>query len=133
MSMLPLANSLIDIKRGMTTSSTAIFVPFTTQELFQTGKEGLLPVEKTVIDRCIHQIYQRYYLDEMHLLLKEEQTAAYTVEIWKRFRKWGGIPTGIIYEAADLFYMRKDRRRCFRENSSVCGAEGMCVMNEKVL
>ena len=29
-----------------------------------------------------------------HLLLKEEQTAAYTVEIWKRFRKWGGIPTG---------------------------------------
>ena len=29
------------------------------------------------------------------LLLKEEQTAAYSVEIWKRFRKWGGIPTGI--------------------------------------
>ncbi len=320
MSMLPLANSLIDIKRGMTTSSTAIFVPFTTQELFQTGKEslyyglnalsnnlimvdrkllknpnglilgtpgsgksfaakreianaflvtdddiiisdpereysplvehfggqvikisptsdqyinpmdinnnysdddnpvmlkadfilslcelivggkeGLLPVEKTVIDRCIHQIYQRYfenptpenmpiledlynellkqdeaeakhvataleiyvsgslnvfnhrtnvnitnrivcydikdlgkqlkkigmlviqdqvwgrvssnredgkstryYLDEMHLLLKEEQTAAYTVEIWKRFRKWGGIPTGITQNVKDL-------------------------------
>ena len=29
----------------------------------------------------------RYYMDEMHLLLKEEQTAAYSVEIWKRFRK----------------------------------------------
>lgn len=28
-------------------------------------------------------------MDEMHLLLREEQTAAYTVEIWKRFRKWG--------------------------------------------
>lgn len=37
MSSLPLANNLIDIHRGMTTSSTAIFVPFTTQELFQTG------------------------------------------------------------------------------------------------
>ena len=37
----------------------------------------------------------RYYIDEFHLLLKEEQTAAYSVEIWKRFRKWGGIPTGI--------------------------------------
>ena len=37
----------------------------------------------------------RYYMDEFHLLLKEEQTAAYSVEIWKRFRKWGGIPTGI--------------------------------------
>ena len=35
----------------------------------------------------------RYYMDEFHLLLKEEQTAAYSVEIWKRFRKWGGIPT----------------------------------------
>ena len=34
-------------------------------------------------------------IDEFHLLLKEEQTAAYSVEIWKRFRKWGGIPTGI--------------------------------------
>ena len=32
----------------------------------------------------------RYYMDEFHLLLKEEQTAAYSVEIWKRFRKWGG-------------------------------------------
>ena len=44
----------------------------------------------------------RYYLDEMHLLLKEEQTAAYTVEIWKRFRKWGGIPTGITQNVKDL-------------------------------
>ena len=313
MSTLPLANNLIEIQRGMTTSSTAIFVPFTTQELFQNGdealyyglnalsnnmimvdrkklknpnalilgtpgsgksfsakreianaflvtdddiiisdpeseysplvarfggqvikisptsdqyinpmdinmnysdddnpialkadfilslcelivgnKDGLRPVEKTVIDRCIRQIYQkyfenpgpenmpilgdlyqallnqdepeakhvataleiyvsgslnvfnhrtnveltnrlvcydikdlgkqlkkigmlvvqdqvwgrvtenrsqgkstRYYMDEMHLLLREDQTAAYTVEIWKRFRKWGGIPTGI--------------------------------------
>lgn len=31
----------------------------------------------------------RYYMDEFHLLLKEEQTAAYSVEIWKRFRKVG--------------------------------------------
>ena len=320
MSSLPLAQNLIEIHRGMTTSSTAIFVPFTTQELFQSGdeslyyglnalsnnlimvdrkllknpnglilgtpgsgksfaakreianaflvtdddviisdpeaeysplverfggqvikisptstqyinpmdinmnysdddnpialkadfilslcelivggKEGIQPVEKTVIDRCIHQIYQkffedpnpekmplledlynallkqdepeakhvataleiyvtgslnvfnhrtnvditnrlvcydikelgkqlkkigmlvvqdqvwgrvtenraqgkstRYYMDEMHLLLREDQTAAYTVEIWKRFRKWGGIPTGITQNVKDL-------------------------------
>ncbi len=320
MSSLPLALNLVDIQRGMTTSSTAIFVPFTTQELFQSGdeslyyglnalsnnlimvdrkllknpnglilgtpgsgksfaakreianaflvtdddiiisdpeaeyaslvqrfngqvikispnstqfinpmdinmnysdddnpialkadfilslcelivggKEGLAPVEKTVIDRCIHQIYHRYfenpipermpllqdlydellkqdepeakhlataleiyvsgslnvfnhrtnvdiknrlvcydikdlgkqlkkigmlivqdqvwgrvtanrsqgrstryYMDEMHLLLREEQTAAYTVEIWKRFRKWGGMPTGITQNVKDL-------------------------------
>lgn len=320
MSSLPLAHNQIDIQRGMTTSSTAIFVPFTTQELFQPdkealyyglnalsnnlimvdrkklknpnglilgtpgsgksfsakreianaflvtdddviisdpeseysplverfggqvikisptssqfinpmdinmnysdddnpvalkadfilslcelivgGKEGLQPIEKTVIDRCIHKIYQkyfenpapenmplledlynalleqeeseakhvataleiyvhgslnvfnhrtnvditnrlvcydikdlgkqlkkigmlvvqdqvwgrvtenrsagkstRYYMDEMHLLLRDEQTAAYTVEIWKRFRKWGGIPTGITQNVKDL-------------------------------
>ncbi|WP_026509156.1 VirB4-like conjugal transfer ATPase, CD1110 family [Butyrivibrio sp. LC3010] len=325
MSSLPLANNLVEIQRGMTTSSTAIFVPFTTQELFQAGdeslyyglnalsnnlimvdrkllknpnglilgtpgsgksfaakreianaflvtdddiiisdpeaeyaalverfngqvikisptstqyinpmdinmnysdddnpialkadfilslcelivggKEGLQPVEKTVIDRCIHQIYNkyfedptpekmplledlynallkqdepeakhvataleiyvtgslnvfnhrtnvditnrlvcydikelgkqlkkigmlvvqdqvwgrvtenrsqgrstRYYMDEMHLLLREEQTAAYTVEIWKRFRKWGGIPTGITQNVKDLLASRE--------------------------
>ena len=325
MSSLPLAQNLIEIQRGMTTSSTAIFVPFTTQELFQTGKEalyyginalsnnlimvdrkklknpnglilgtpgsgksfsakreitnaflvtdddiiicdpeaeyaplverlegqvikispsssqyinpmdinlnyseednplalkadfilslcelivggkeGLQPVEKTVIDRCVHQIYQpffenpkpentpllqdlynallaqeekearhvataleiyvsgslnlfnhrtnvdiqnrlvcydikelgkqlkklgmlvvqdqvwgrvtanrnagkstRYYVDEFHLLLKEEQTAAYSVEIWKRFRKWGGIPTGITQNVKDLLSSRE--------------------------
>ena len=174
-------------------------------ELVVGGKEGLLPVEKTVIDRCVHLIYRkyfadpcpenmpiledlynallqqdekeahhvataleiyvkgslnlfnhrtnvnvnnrivcydikelgkqmkklgmlivqdqvwgrvtanrssgkstRYYMDEMHLLLKEEQTAAYSVEIWKRFRKWGGIPTGLTQNVK----VRPDRALC---------------------
>ena len=47
-------------------------------------------------------IRDSYYIDEMHLLLKEEQTAAYTVEIWKRFRKWGGVPTGATQNVKDL-------------------------------
>lgn len=173
-------------------------------ELIVGGKEGLQPVEKTVIDRCVHQIYQkyfnapcpenmpiledlynalleqeekeahhvataleiyvkgslnlfnhrtnvdihnrlvcydikqlgkqlkkigmlvvqdqvwgrvtanrsagkstRYFMDEFHLLLKEEQTAAYSVEIWKRFRKWGGIPTGITQNIKDLLSSRE--------------------------
>ena len=41
------------------------------------------------------------------LLLKEEQTAAYSVEIWKRFRKWGGIPTGITQNVKDLLASRE--------------------------
>ena len=49
----------------------------------------------------------RYYMDEFHLLLKEEQTAAYSVEIWKRFRKWGGIPTGITQNVKDLLASRE--------------------------
>jgi len=44
----------------------------------------------------------RYYVDEMHLLLKEEQTAAYTAEIWKRFRKWNAIPTGLTQNVKDF-------------------------------
>jgi hypothetical protein len=46
-------------------------------------------------------------VDEFHLLLKEEQTAAYSVEIWKRFRKWGGIPTGITQNIKDLLASRE--------------------------
>jgi len=173
-------------------------------ELIVGGKEGLQPIEKTVIDRCVHQVYRpyfeapepenmplledlyhallaqeekeahrvataleiyvkgslnlfnhrtnvdihnrlvcydikelgkqlkklgmlivqdqvwgrvtanrsagkttRYYMDEFHLLLKEEQTAAYSVEIWKRFRKWGGIPTGITQNVKDLLTSRE--------------------------
>jgi len=41
MSSLPLADCQIEIQRGLTTSSTAIFIPFTTQELYQSGKESL--------------------------------------------------------------------------------------------
>ena len=41
MSCLPLGYNQIGIQRGLTTSSVAIFVPFTTQELFQNGKEAL--------------------------------------------------------------------------------------------
>ena len=45
--------------------------------------------------------------DLSRLLLKEEQTAAYSVEIWKRFRKWGGIPTGITQNIKDLLASRE--------------------------
>ena len=46
--------------------------------------------------------YTRYFVDEFHLLLKEPQTATYSKEIWKRFRKWGGIPVGITQNVTDL-------------------------------
>ena len=78
----------------------------------QLKKIGMLVVQDQVwnrvtINRAAHKS-TRYYIDEMHLLLKEEQTAAYTVEIWKRFRKWGGIPTGITQNVK----VRPDRALC---------------------
>ena len=72
----------------------------------QLKKIGMLVVQDQVWGRVTENRSQgrstRYYMDEMHLLLREDQTAAYTVEIWKRFRKWGGIPTGITQNVKDL-------------------------------
>ncbi|GHU35985.1 conjugal transfer protein TraE [Clostridia bacterium] len=48
-----------------------------------------------------------FYMDEFHLLLKEEQTAAYSVEIWKRFRKWGGIPSALTQNVKDMLASRE--------------------------
>lgn len=146
MSSIPLGDNLIHIQRGLTTSSTAVFVPFTVQELFQSGealyyglnalsnnmilcdrkklknpnglilgtqlkKVGMLIVQDQVWNRVTVNRSEgkatRYYIDEFHLLLKEEQTAAYSVEIWKRFRKWGGIPTGITQNVKDLLSSRE--------------------------
>ena len=77
----------------------------------QLKKIGMLIVQDQVwnrvtINRSAHKS-TRYYIDEFHLLLKEEQTASYSVEIWKRFRKWGGIPTGITQNVKDLLASRE--------------------------
>ena len=72
----------------------------------QLKKLGMLIVQDQVWNRVTinraEKKSTRYYMDEFHLLLKEEQTAAYSVEIWKRFRKWGGIPTAITQNVKDL-------------------------------
>ena len=77
----------------------------------QLKKLGMLIVQDQVwnrvtVNRAQHKS-TRYYMDEFHLLLKEEQTAAYSVEIWKRFRKWGGIPTAITQNVKDLLASRE--------------------------
>ena len=77
----------------------------------QLKKIGMLIVQDQVWNRVTinreASKATRYYIDEFHLLLKEEQTAAYSVEIWKRFRKWGGIPTGITQNVKDLLSSRE--------------------------
>ena len=77
----------------------------------QLKKLGMLIVQDQVWNRVTvnraEKRSTRYYMDEFHLLLKEEQTAAYSVEIWKRFRKWGGIPTAITQNVKDLLSSRE--------------------------
>ena len=57
--------------------------------------------QRTAVNRYAG-ITTRIFLDEFHLLLKEPQTAAYTAEIYKRFRKWNGIPTSLTQNVKDL-------------------------------
>ena len=77
----------------------------------QLKKLGMLIVQDQVWNRVTinraEKKSTRYYMDEFHLLLKEEQTATYSVEIWKRFRKWGGIPTAITQNVKDLLSSRE--------------------------
>ena len=76
----------------------------------QLKKLGMLIVQDQLWNRVTENRGKkttRYYCDEFHLLLKEEQTAAYSVEIWKRFRKWGGIPTAITQNVKDLLASRE--------------------------
>ena len=99
-------------------------VCFDIKELGKQLKQlGMLVIQDQVWNRVTinraEGISTRYYIDEFHLLLKGE-VASWPVEIWKRFRKWGGIPTGItqnikdflaspeienIFENSDFIYM----------------------------
>ena len=87
----------------------------------QLKKIGMLVVQDQVWNRVtINRASKkatRYYVDEFHLLLKEPQTANYSIEIWKRFRKWGGMPTGLTQNIKDLLASRSrsEERRVGKE------------------
>ncbi len=71
---------------------------------------GLLIMQDAVwnrvtVNRAKHKTTW-FYIDEFHLLLKG-QTGAFSVEIWKRFRKWGGIPSGLTQNVKDLLASRE--------------------------
>ena len=89
----------------------------------QLKKIGMLIVQDQVwnrvtVNREAHKATW-YFIDEFHLLLKEEQTAAYSVEIWKRFRKWGGIPTAITQNVKDLLASR-EVENIFENSDYIC-------------
>jgi hypothetical protein len=85
---------------------------FDIKELGNTLKMlGMLIVQETVWNKVASNRESgkatRYYIDEFHLLLKDDATSKYSVEIWKRFRKWGGIPTGITQNVQDFLASRE--------------------------
>lgn len=48
------------------------------------------------------KIYTWFYIDEFHLLLQTDNTIKTMVSIWKRARKFLGVPTGITQNTAEL-------------------------------
>lgn len=74
-------------------------------------KLGMLIVQDQVWLRVTQNRAKRkttwFFADEFHLLLGDPQTAAYSVEMWKRLRKWGGVPTGITQNVSDLLRSRE--------------------------
>lgn len=85
----------------------------------QLKKLGMLIIQDQVWGRVTANRAQkkttRYMIDEFHLLFKDPQTAAYSGEIYKRFRKWGGQPTGITQNVNEL--LESSEARNLLENS----------------
>lgn len=80
---------------------------------------GMMIVLENVWDRVAHNrskgIGTRIYIDEMYLLFKSEQSANFFYELYKRARKWGGIPTGITQNVEDL--LRSELARTMLSNT----------------
>lgn len=57
-----------------------------------------------------------FYIDEFYLLMANPSSAAYIAEIWKRARKWGGIPTAITQNVEDM--LKSEEARTVINNSS---------------
>ena len=80
---------------------------------------GMMIVLENLWDRVAknrsRNIGTRIYIDEMYLLFKSEQSANFFYELYKRARKWGGVPTGITQNVEDL--LRSDLARTMLSNT----------------
>lgn len=88
---------------------------------------GMLITQDAVWNRVSmnreRRIATRYFCDEFHILLREQRTAAYMVAIWKRFRKWGGIPTAMTQNVGDFL-------RSHEIESILGNSDYICLLNQ---
>lgn len=80
---------------------------------------GMMVVLENLWDRIVQNrergIRTRIYIDEIYLLFRNEESANFLYELYKRARKWGGIPTGITQNVEDL--LKSDTARSMLSNS----------------
>ena len=66
---------------------------------------GLLIMLDNIMNRVIENRrrgrYTRVYIDEAHLFFKNQYSAEFLLKAWKRFRKYGGLLTGITQNISD--------------------------------
>ncbi|MGO3169277.1 VirB4-like conjugal transfer ATPase, CD1110 family [Senegalia sp. (in: firmicutes)] len=97
-------HTTIDIKNRL--------ISFNIQHLGSNLKDlGMLVLQDHVWNRVTKNRHRNittwYYMDEFHVLLADERTSGYSVDFWKRFRKYGGIPSGITQNVKDLLCSQK--------------------------
>lgn len=80
---------------------------------------GMMVVLENLWDKIVRNrergIRTRIYIDEIYLLFRNEESANFLFELYKRARKWGGIPTGITQNVEDL--LKSDTGRSMLSNS----------------
>lgn len=72
-----------------------------------------------------------FYIDEFYLLMQKPTSAAYIAEIWKRARKWNGIPTALTQNVEDM--LKSEDARTVINNCSFRMLLGQAPMNRKQL
>lgn len=79
---------------------------------------GMMVVLENLWDKIVRNrergIRTRIYIDEIYLLFRNEESANFLFELYKRARKWGGIPTGITQNVEDLLKSDTARVNAFQ-------------------
>ena len=57
---------------------------------------------RTISNKLKHNKRTWFYIDEFYLLTQTDSSAKFLQEIFKRTRKWGGVPTGITQNVEDM-------------------------------
>lgn len=72
-----------------------------------------------------------FYVDEFYLMMRSPTSASYIAEIWKRARKWNGIPTAITQNVEDM--LKSEEARTIINNSTFIMLLGQTPINRQQL
>lgn len=71
------------------------------------------------------------YIDEFYLMMQKPSSAMYISQIWKRARKWNGVPTAITQNVEDM--LKSEEARTIINNSPFVVMLGQSPLNKQQL